>query len=372
MMFTNLNLRYTPSLSDGIATYTVHSTGKTIPEIANALAAPSGTAFHVQGNTVSIAFPRESFEPLNVSQWLSVVARPSPVPSATVLLEHLNMPHALIKDFSGPQLGIGGMRWMMKIKDRPLVSGILSSSNLDNDVVAARECLVGGCDIVKDNYSIAHQSAPAFSARVGEIAHAVHKAQDISGEQKHYSPQITAETHEMIRRTDIVEQAGVGHASINLGCVGLGAFQSLARHDHGIAFDAQIPATSWYSQGISPLALGQLARLAGADTVSMQHSGSQKGTHSLERPIHHIKGAFLVHKALQPSDIPLALAKFGTNIIVESDVLVHGHPYGSMKGSMALRQALDAALSRKDISLYAKSHPELRLAIEKFSDVTPV
>ena len=43
---------------------------------------------------------------------------------------------------------------------------------------------------------------------------------------------------------------------------------------------------------------------------------------------------------------------------------IHGHPGGTRKGAMAMRQALDATLKGISLDEYAKDHVELAIALE--------
>jgi len=45
---------------------------------------------------------------------------------------------------------------------------------------------------------------------------------------------------------------------------------------------------------------------------------------------------------------------------------VHGHPDGTRKGAMAMRQALEATMNGIPIEEYAEEHKELKRALERF------
>ncbi len=50
--------------------------------------------------------------------------------------------------------------------------------------------------------------------------------------------------------------------------------------------------------------------------------------------------------------------------------IFHGHPGGTRKGAMALRQAIDAYMNKESLSEYAKTHPELREALDIWGSKT--
>jgi ribulose-bisphosphate carboxylase large chain len=47
---------------------------------------------------------------------------------------------------------------------------------------------------------------------------------------------------------------------------------------------------------------------------------------------------------------------------------VSGHPKGLISGARAMNQAVDAYLAGKPLREYAKDHPELRLALDKWGE----
>ena len=71
---------------------------------------------------------------------------------------------------------------------------------------------------------------------------------------------------------------------------------------------------------------------------------------------------------LHPGHVPFLIRHLGKDIVIQMGGGIHGHPDGTRKGAMAMRQALDATL--KDISLeeYAKEHVELARALEKWGN----
>jgi ribulose-bisphosphate carboxylase large chain len=56
----------------------------------------------------------------------------------------------------------------------------------------------------------------------------------------------------------------------------------------------------------------------------------------------------------------------GNDIIVQGGGGVHGHPQGTIAGAKAMRQAIDAVLAGTTLREWAKSHFELKQAIDKW------
>ena len=70
---------------------------------------------------------------------------------------------------------------------------------------------------------------------------------------------------------------------------------------------------------------------------------------------------------LNPTKLAPLIEAFGsTNFITTMGAGCHSHPDGTRAGATALVQACDAWRKKKTIDEYAKTHPELAKAIERF------
>ncbi|MHA1397873.1 MAG: RuBisCO large subunit C-terminal-like domain-containing protein, partial [Candidatus Heimdallarchaeaceae archaeon] len=69
---------------------------------------------------------------------------------------------------------------------------------------------------------------------------------------------------------------------------------------------------------------------------------------------------------LHPAKVPNLVKHGGNDMIIQAGGGIHGHPDGTRKGAMAMRQALDATLKGITLAEYAKEHEELAKALEKW------
>ena len=67
---------------------------------------------------------------------------------------------------------------------------------------------------------------------------------------------------------------------------------------------------------------------------------------------------------LYPTLVPALLETFGNDVVIQAGGGIHGHPDGTVAGAKAMRQAVDAALTKVALEEYAKDHKELRIALE--------
>ena len=61
------------------------------------------------------------------------------------------------------------------------------------------------------------------------------------------------------------------------------------------------------------------------------------------------------------------MAEYGSDIVLAAGGGLMGHPQGGRAGAAALRQAVDAAMADQDLEEAAKSHTELKAALDQWS-----
>ncbi|MBR9676106.1 type III ribulose-bisphosphate carboxylase [Candidatus Woesearchaeota archaeon] len=348
---------------------------------------------------IKIAYPQELFEEGNMPQILSSIA--GNIFGMGILknlrLLDVTFPKKLVDSFPGPRYGIAGIRKLLRVKKRPLVGTIVKPKvGLDEKQHAhvAYEAWVGGLDIVKDDENLSSMSFNNFKKRMIETYKARKKAEKITGEVKVYMPNVTAETEEMLRRAKLVDDLGGRYVMIDILTAGWAALQTLRKrtrlviHAHR-AMHAAITRNA--KHGISMLVIAKISRLIGVDQlhIGTAHVGKMEGSSReiqlieeeieksyitanekeliLEQDWFDIKPVFAVASGgLSPLSIPDVMDRMGSEIIMQFGGGVHGHPEGTRKGAVAVRQALAATMQEKDLEIFCLANPELSKAIEKW------
>ena len=67
-----------------------------------------------------------------------------------------------------------------------------------------------------------------------------------------------------------------------------------------------------------------------------------------------------------PVEAPKLVKIMGKDIVAQFGGGCHWHPQGPKYGAMGIRQALDAVKKNIPLKRYARNHPELNEAIQKF------
>jgi len=358
--------------------------------------------FSIKGNYIKVAYPQELFEPDNVPNIFSSIAGNifGMKIVKSLRLEDVSFSKKIVNSFEGPRYGISGVRNMMKIKTRPLVGTIIKPKLgliTKHHAESAYESWIGGCDIVKDDENLASQKFNEFEQRLAKTLEKADQAESETGEKKAYLINVTAETKEMMKRAQLAENLGSKYVMIDMLTAGWAALQTLREANFKLAIHAHRAMHAAFDrnpdQGISMMVLADFARLIGVDQIHIgtgigKLEGDIKDIKEIEEEIEKnsvketklrlsqkwgkIKPVFAVSSGgLHPGHVPFLIKHLGKDIIIQAGGGVHGHPSGTAAGAKAMRQAVDACMEGKTLKEYAKSHKELKEALEKWGKLHP-
>lgn len=350
--------------------------------------------------TVKVAYTQDLFEIHSVPQILSAVAGNI---FSMKLLDNLRLmdiafPEDVIRAFHGPKYGMHGVKELLGVTDRPLVGTIVKPKvglTSEKHAEVAYNALKGGCDLVKDDENLTDQKFNRFRSRAERTLKGSEKAESQTGERKMYICNITAPTcEEMLKRAGIIRELGGEYAMIDIIPAGWSALQSLREknEDLNLVLHAHRCMHSAFTRnprhGISMLVIAKLTRLIGLDQL---HIGTVVGKmhgerdevlalrdecvlenvpanphmHMLEQDWGSIGPVFPVASGgLEPTMVPELTKIFGKDAIMQFGGGIHAHPDGTAAGAAACRQAVDAALGGIPLEEYAKTHIELKAALD--------
>jgi len=340
-------------------------------------------------NIVKIGYPVELFEPGNISQLLSSVAGNifGMKHVENLRLEDMLLPRKYVKSFPGPAFGVTEVRRMLDIKDRPIVGTIVKPKvglNPTQWAQAAYDALSGGCDFVKDDENLTSQEFCTFEDRASLALRMIKALETASGRKFGYGCNISASAETMVKRAEFIRDNGGRYMMIDVVTVGFAGLQYLRSLNLGLAIHAHramhAALTRNKKHGISMLVLAKLYRLAGVDQL---HVGTAVG--KMEGPameVQAIKNEMLSDRddwrglrrvfpvcsgGLHPGHVPELMQLMGTDIVIQAGGGVYGHPESPKAGAASMRQAVDAVMQNVSLEEYAKTHEELRKALDKFA-----
>jgi len=347
-------------------------------------------------NIIQIAYPKELFEAGNISQVMSNVAGNVLGMSAfkSIKLLDINFPSDFIKKYIGPHYGISGIRKILCIENRPLLSTVIKPRiglNEKEYAKIAHDSWLGGCDFVIDDEGLTSLANNAFDKRVKYVFRTKKQVEKMTGDKKAYIPNVSAPYSEMLRRARIVVKSGGKFVMINMMTVGFSAVQELRRLDLRVVLyghKTMHAALTQGDNGISMLVIAKIARLIGFDMFNVGGEVDRKKSsvvigeeieerivsknifqHRLQEDWLNLKPIMAVCSGgIHPGKVRKLMHALGKDIMIQGGGAVHAHPGGTIAGAEAMKQAIDAEMLGILPEVYAKSHPELDTALKEWND----
>lgn len=200
-----------------------------------------------------------------------------------IRLMKIQLPDSLSSLYRGPRFGCEGLREKLNVPEGPLLSTAVKPMGLTAEELAelAYRFALGGMDMIKDDHGLSDQEFCPFEERISRCAEAVRRANQETGRNCLYMPNITSPFHEFAARCKFAKDAGVGGFVISPGLSGLDAMRWVADNDELNLPILSHPAmqgslTVHNSAGMSHGVLyGQINRLAGADACIFPNYGGR-------------------------------------------------------------------------------------------------
>jgi ribulose-bisphosphate carboxylase large chain len=372
-----------------------------IPDHIKAL---SAKVYQINDSYVKIAYPNDLFEEGNMPQILSSIAGNVFGMKALdgLRLVDVKWPKNIILSFKGPQFGIKGIREILSIEKRPITATVPKPKvgyYAEEHAQRGYEIWTGGVDLLKDDENLSNQKFNRFEKRLELSMKMRDKAENETGERKSYLINISAEVDEMKRRAKLVKDSGNEYVMLDILTVGWAAVQTIRRmcEDLGLAIHAhrafhaafdrnpnhgmsmKVLAEIARMQGVDQLHIGGLGKLAGDEKevrnnyIKIALDSNEADDEVLEQTWYGMKNILSVCSGgVHPGIIHRLMDLTSTDIVVQAGGGVLGHPGGTKSGAMALSQAINAYMEQVDVNEYAKSHIELKQALELWGDKTPI
>ncbi|MHA1953183.1 MAG: RuBisCO large subunit C-terminal-like domain-containing protein [Candidatus Heimdallarchaeaceae archaeon] len=304
----------------------------------------------------------------------------------------VEFPRSIAENFPGPKFGVEGVRKILgtdkgEFPNRPHVGTIVKPKmglTAKEWAQVAYEAAIGGVDFIKDDENLSNQPFCPISDRTVAVLEKMDQVKEETGRTVIHAVNVTAKHDVMWRR---IEEAIDNGAKCLMIDVILTGFQELAQMaaDPSVKVPIHVHRTMHAAftrnqkHGISMLPVSKIVRMVGGDQLHIGSYGQGKMDTELDlelqikdsmlNPMYEFKQTFPVASGgLYPAKIPNLVKHGGNNLIIQAGGGIHGHPDGTRKGAMAMRQALDATLKNIPLKEYAKEHVELARALEKWGN----
>ncbi len=241
-----------------------------------------------------------------------------------------------------------------------------------------------GVDFIKDDEVQANAPHSPFEQRVEAVMRVVNDAAQRTGRKVMVAFNITDELDEMFRHHDTVLAAAGTCVMVSLNSVGFVGLTALRRrcqltihgHRNGWGMLNRCPLL-----GVEFTAYQKLWRLVGVDQIHV-NGLSNKFSESDESVVKSIQACLtplfgghhvlpVVGSGQWAGQASETYRRTGTvDLLFLSGGGIVGHPAGPVAGVRSLQQAWQAAVEGVALADYARTHAELRQALEKFAKVS--
>jgi ribulose-bisphosphate carboxylase large chain len=302
-------------------------------------------------------------------------------PVRSLRLMDMTLPPAFAQAYPGPAFGIAGTRKLSGVQRGPLIGTIIKPSvglsAQDTADIVAQLC-EAGVDFIKDDELQADGPACPFDERVTLSMAVINRHAERSGKKVMYAFNLTGEIDEMKRRHDLVQQLGGTAVMLSLNSVGMAGFNAFRRHAQ-LPIHAHRNGWGYLQAGWSYTAWQKLWRLAGVDHMHVNGIANKfqedddsviTSARACMTPMFADKPCTIMPVFSSGQTVRQAAPTWerlqSTDLIFLAGGGLFAHPGGIAAGVSALRQSWSAAMEGLPLDIAAKTHRELREALEKF------
>lgn len=331
---------------------------------------------------IQIAYPYANFQ-TSLPMLLTTLLGNDASTSAQVKLVDLELPDIFLKKFQGPNFGIQGIRELIGVHDRPLLLNMIKPCIGHTPQIGARifyNTALGKVDFIKDDELLGNPDFSPARERVRAYNQASRAAFEKTGKETIYVVNATESAAVQKDHVQGLIDAGAKAIMLNFAAIGYSMLEFLAK-ECPVPVLGHYAGAGMYYEGInsgmcSEIAVGRLARLAGADIIM---TNTPYGGYPLERlayirtvqqltlPWAHIRPTFpAMGGGVHPGVVEQYISDFGMDIMLAPGGAVQGHPMGPAAGVRAMYQAIEYVKQHKTIEEAMEEHEELKAAIRQF------
>jgi len=305
-------------------------------------------------------------------------------PFSGLKLLDFEVPDEFSERYKGPKFGISGTRKLTDVYDRPIIGTIIKPSvGLSPETTAqqVKTLIEAGLDFIKDDELMGDPPHSPFEKRVYAVMEVINRYADQTGKKPMYAFNVSGDLDDMLRRHDIVLQAGGTCVMANLNWVGISGVSHLSEH-------TQLPIhghrNGWGALtrsevlGMEFTAYQKLWRLAGVDHIHTNGirnkfcESDESVIRSIKACLSPFQGGYTIMPVISSGQwAEQALDTY--RAIDSTDVMylcgggITAHPDGMAAGVMSIQLGWEGAVKGLSVHELAPQHPELQHAIDFYT-----
>ena len=216
--------------------------------------------------------------------------------------------------------------------------------------------------------------------RVKAYKNSAKRVYEETGNKVYYFANVTRGVDELLDGIHKIEDAGADGLMVNFTVLGYSVLKYVSENTK-LPILGHSAGAGMYTEGImsgmaTPLAVGKLARLAGADIVMLNtpYGGyplrKQKYMQTLQQlvlPLTGIKSVMpSIGGGVHPGIVEKYIKEAGKDIVLAAGGSIQGHSMGPTAGARAMRDAIDIVCREENFLDAAQGHIELENAIARW------
>ncbi|UUZ96460.1 hypothetical protein LJK87_20440 [Paenibacillus sp. P25] len=346
---------------------------------------PAGNKGEYHRGIVKIAFPYENIGPSIPNLLATVAGNLFELEELSGLrLIDLELPVSFRERYEGPKFGIAGTRELTGVWGRPVIGTIIKPNlglSPDQSRLIVRELASSGIDFIKDDEVNGNPPFAPLAERVKAAMEEIERAAERTGKKTMYAFNITDDWDLMLRHLDTVVKHGGNCVMVSINSIGLAGVAHLRKHApvciHGHRNQWGM-LSRCPSLGMSFTPYQKLCRLVGVDHLHV-NGLNNKFYESNASVIGSVRECLTPMREASDTVLPVLSSKQWAGAAPETyrtlqtvDLMniagggIHGHPGGPGAGFRSLVQGWEAALAGIPLEEHARTHTELRQALETF------
>ncbi len=262
-------------------------------------------------------------------------------------LINVEFPKCMLKSFKGPKFGMSGAREFLGLNDKPLLGGIVKPKvgiTPETLLELVKEMVEGGVNFIKEDEIMANPPLCPLEVRVPLIMNYLKDKKVI------YAVCINSDPHHVIERVKRVHELGANAVHINFWS-GMGVYKAIRDLDLPIFLHFQKSGDKILTQFTHAFHIKwnficKLAVLMGVDFIHAGMIGGyyNAGGDDMNQVVKTLQDGNVVAAlscGMHPGLVDGIRAQIGSDWMANCGGALHGHPGGTLRGVMAMRQAID-------------------------------
>lgn len=261
------------------------------------------------------------------------------------------------KYFKKPKHGIDGVRKYTNTFDKPLLGGIVKpKTGISKEILLemVKQMVEGGVNFIKEDEILSNPSFCKIEERVPLIMEYLNKRKEEGKSPVVYAVCINADSPYLLDRVKKVYELGGNAVHVNFWS-GMGSYLSIRKltetfeREFFIHFQKsgdKILTNVNHDYHIDWKVICQFAGLSGVDFI---HAGMWGGyMNDDENELKQVLNILHEHNVvpalscgMHPGIVNAIVKRFGNDFMANCGGSLHGHPGGTIKGAMAMKQAID-------------------------------